>query len=247
MHACINIRIIMSICMLLLAEASFTQVQQQYLQANERGTLLLSDIKKYYLTVNEDSNQLMVPLTKYIPELQTPWPYASTNNFTQKILYQQPVALLRLPAAKALRAVADSLATLGYGIILFDAYRPYAVTALMWQYVPDERYTANPAKGSGHNRGATVDIGLYSLATKQPLAMPTPFDDFSPMAHHDYMELPTTVIANRTLLRNIMEHFGFVAFETEWWHYSFNNHTQRFPLMNFSFRVLHKAYQKITR
>ena len=85
--------------------------------------------------------------------------------------------------------------------------------------MPDERYVANPAKGSRHNRGAAVDLTLIRLSDGRELPMPTPFDDFSERAGRDYPDLPAEVIRNRDLLRRVMEKHGFIALPTEWWHF----------------------------
>ena len=71
-------------------------------------------------------------------------------------------------------------------LVIFDAYRPYAVTVEIWIPVKDERYAANPAKGSGHNRGIAVDLTLADSKTHQLLPMPTDFDNFSDSARQDF-------------------------------------------------------------
>ncbi len=114
----------------------------------------------------------------------------------------------------------------------------------MWEVVPDARYAANPAKGSGHNRGAAVDVTLINLQTKEELTMPTGFDDFTEKAHHNYLNLPTQVIVNRELLKSTMEKFGFSALETEWWHYSIPNAANKFELLDLSFNQIKKLVKK---
>lgn len=108
----------------------------------------------------------------------------------------------------------------------------------MWKLVHDERYTADPAKGSSHNRGAAVDVTLVKISTGQELVMPTGFDDFSEKAHHTYTNLPKEVVDNRALLKTTMEKFGFVSLRTEWWHYSLPDAAKRFELLDLSFQQL---------
>jgi len=79
---------------------------------------------------------------------------------------------------------------------------------------------ADPAKGSRHNRGAAVDLTLIKLDGTE-LPMPTPFDDFTPKAYRDCMDLPPEVIHNRELLQRVMEEHHFRGLETEWWHFDF--------------------------
>jgi len=68
----------------------------------------------------------------------------------------------------------------------------------------DERYVANPEKGSRHNRASSVDVTLVDSQGKE-LQMPTGFDDFSPRAYHHYQDLPAQAIRNRELLKGLME------------------------------------------
>lgn len=206
------------------------------------GPLVQTDTNMYLADAERDSSLKMVSLTNYLQPFTADWPYAGRENFTRSVLYVNPAAYLRLPAAKALKAVQAELAGRGLGIKLFDAYRPYSVTKKMWEIVPDERYAANPAKGSGHNRGIAVDLTLVDLASGKELKMPTGFDDFSERAHHDYMQLEQEVLANRALLRTIMERHGFKALETEWWHYYLPDAT-RYPLMDFDFEQMKKLVQ----
>ncbi len=188
-------------------------------------------------SIKDDSNKTLVPLKKYITPLISYWKYATVDNFTHQVLYDSPVAYVRLPAAIALKKVQEELGLKGLGLKFFDAYRPYSVTKKMWKVVPDERYAANPATGSGHNRGAAVDVTLVQISTGEELLMPTAFDDFTEKAHHNYMNLSEEIIENRKLLRTVMEKHGFVALETEWWHYSLPN-AGKFELLDLSFKQI---------
>lgn len=157
--------------------------------------------------------------------------YATPNNFMKKTLYPVARAYLRAPAARALMDVQRELANRGFGIKVFDAYRPYRVTVAMWEPINDPDYVADPAKGSRHNRGAAVDLTLIDLKTGQELAMPTPYDDFTSRAAHAFEELPEDVRANRALLREVMTKHGFEPLPSEWWHYDFRG-WERFELMD---------------
>ena len=75
--------------------------------------------------------------------------YATTNNFTKKILY--PVAdecLLCEPAAERLARVQKNLETQGLGLKVWDCYRPISVQKKLWETVPDPNYVADPKIGS---------------------------------------------------------------------------------------------------
>src|SRR5690606_7723008 len=109
------------------------------------------------------------------------------------------------------------LAAEGLALKVFDAYRPYQVTVRMWERIGNPDYVADPAKGSRHNRGCAVDLTLIRRADGSELEMPTGYDDFSDRAHHDFMDLPADVLANRERLREVMEQVGFEPLPTEWW------------------------------
>lgn len=205
--------------------------------------VIVADDNAYLADIQKDSNNRMVSLTKYLQPLLTDFRYATQQNFTGKALYSNPEAFLRLPAAKALQAIQAELKAQHLGLKIFDAYRPYSVTVEMWKIVPDERYAANPAKGSGHNRGIAVDITLADLETGKELPMPSGFDDFSEKAHHDYIPADTLMMANRKLLRAIMEKHGFIALETEWWHYYLPG-AAKYHLMDLDFEQLRRLSKK---
>jgi D-alanyl-D-alanine dipeptidase len=88
-----------------------------------------------------------------------------------------------------LTKVQAQLKKCGLGLKIFDAYRPYSVTEKMWEPVQDDRYAADPKKGSGHNRGIAVDLTIINLKKKE-LNMGTGFDNFSDSAHHAFTNLP---------------------------------------------------------
>ncbi len=203
-----------------------------------RRLVVISKIEVFNNSVKQDPKKRLVLLNDYVNMLVTDFRYATYNNFTHHILYNNPDAFVRLPVAIALQKVQEELAEKGLGLKVFDAYRPYSITKEMWKVVPDERYAANPAKGSGHNRGAAVDVTLVKISTVEELAMPTGFDDFSEKAHHTYMNLPERVLQNRALLKTIMEKYGFISLSTEWWHYSLSNAATDFELLDLSFDQL---------
>ena len=140
-------------------------------------------------------------------------------------------------AANALKKAADSLRQFGYGVKIFDAYRPFGVTVRFWKLIKDERYVANPSKGSGHNRGIAVDLTLYELKSGAELNMGTGFDNFSDTAHHSFENLPATIMRNRVLLKSIMTQAGFNALETEWWHYALPN-SSAYSILDIPFKKL---------
>jgi len=167
----------------------------------------------------------LVDATTVVPELRLDIRYATPNNFTGRTLYPAARCLLRPEVAERLKRAQTAARAAGYGLLVYDCYRPLSVQREMWHLVPDERYVANPAKGSRHNRGAAVDLTLVDAAGT-PLAMPTGYDDFSPRAHRDFTDLPAAAVANRATLERIMTEAGFTGLPTEWWHFDANGWEQ---------------------
>jgi zinc D-Ala-D-Ala dipeptidase len=181
----------------------------------------------------------LVELIRRDPTIRVDLRYATANNFTGRVLYPQARAFLQGVAADALiRAQARAKAD-GFGLTIFDAYRPWRVTKKLWDATPKAKrdYVANPKKGSRHNRGCAVDLSLHDLATGALVEMPSGFDDFSPRAHRDFMETTPAAIANRARLAGYMEAEGFDGMSNEWWHFDFRD-WRNFPVLDIPFDAL---------
>ena len=170
------------------------------------------------LAAAEEQNDL-VAVTSLSANIRLDIRYATTNNFTGRQVYPCAGAFLRRTAALKLARAQAMLEERGLALKVYDAYRPLSVQKIFWQIVPDERYVADPAKGSRHNRGSAVDVTMVDLKTGRELPMPSAFDDFSPRAGYAFTNLPPEAVSNRALLRAVMCACGFVPFESEWWHF----------------------------
>ena len=181
----------------------------------------------------------MVELKQLVSNIKYDLAYARKSNFTKHRLYPKKLksTYLRKEPALALSKIAVELAEKGLGIVVWDAYRPYAVTERFWKLIHDERYVANPIKGSGHNKGIAIDLTLYELSSGRLIDMPTGFDDFSETAHHGYQQISEIELKNRELLKDVMEKNGFIKFETEWWHYSWPS-PSKYDVLNIPFSKL---------
>lgn len=196
----------------------------------------------YKKQVKADPDKKMTELKSAVPGILYDLRYASTKNFMHRLMYPAGTSatFLRKPAALALSEVQRSLRQQGLGLKIFDAYRPYSVTVKFWELVKDARFVAHPRNGSGHNRGAAVDLTIVQLSTGQELDMGTGFDNFTDTAHHGFAALPEMIIQNRLLLRSLMEQNGFRAYEDEWWHYSWPG-AAKTELLDIPFRKLAKG------
>jgi D-alanyl-D-alanine dipeptidase/CubicO group peptidase (beta-lactamase class C family) len=166
----------------------------------------------------------LVELAALEPGLTFDLVYASPNNFLGTPVYPpHAMAKLQRPAAEALVRVHQALAAQGFGLHVFDAYRPWSVTKVFWDATPDElrHFVADPNQGSRHNRGCAVDLTLHDLATGEPVEMPSGFDEFTPRAYPDYPGGTSRQRHCREVLRRAMEAACFTVYEHEWWHFDF--------------------------
>jgi D-alanyl-D-alanine dipeptidase len=169
----------------------------------------------------------LVELVKLDPELKLDIRYAGTNNFMHRQMYPEARAFLQRPAAEALVRAQQSLKAKGYGLLIFDGYRPWSVTKAFWDAATSEQrrieFVANPKNGSRHNRGCAVDLTLFDLASGKPVPMPSGYDEFSERAYPNYSGGTAKERANRDLLRREMEAQGFTVYKAEWWHFDYND------------------------
>src|SRR4051794_23694846 len=169
----------------------------------------------------------LVEIVRLDPTIHTDIRYATTNNFLGRPVYSQARAFLQRPAAEALVRAHRALRPKGYGIVVFDGYRPWSVTKLFWDSASEEErrieFVANPQKGSRHNRGCAVDISLFDLSTGAEVKMPSEYDEFSKRAYPDYTGGSADQRASRDLLRAAMEAQGYTVYPAEWWHFDYKD------------------------
>ena len=160
-----------------------------------------------------------------VPDAVLDLRYATADNITGAPLYPEARCLLRPAVARRLADAARRLAERGHRLVLWDCYRPASVHAELWRRVPDRRFVAEPrfaadgrpVAGSGHSRGAAVDVSL-TAADGTPRAMPTDHDDFGPRAGG--ARATGDVARHLDDLRAAMTGAGFVPLATEWWHFA---------------------------
>ncbi len=173
------------------------------------------------------ARQKLVDLRRVVPSARFELRYATSNNFTAAVLpgYEVAIPMLRREAGMALARVQDELSRRGYGLKVWDGYRPVRATLAMVAWCErnhrvdllDQGYIA---RRSRHNQGVAIDLTVVRLASGEELAMGTPFDEFSARAHTANASGETA--KNREILGAAMRHAGFVNYVDEWWHFSFD-------------------------
>ena len=168
----------------------------------------------------EPADTDFVRVKDYIPGIIVDLRYATADNFCGQAVYDFSEACLRYGTVKKLSAAQEALAARGYGLKIWDAFRPVAAQFTLWEICPDSRYVADPNRGySSHSKGNTVDVTLVT-ADGIEAEMPTGFDDFSALADRDYGDVPEEAAANALLLERAMTEGGFSPYFGEWWHFS---------------------------
>ncbi len=182
----------------------------------------------------------LVELVKLDPTLKLDIRYATANNFVGRPVYPEARAFLQKPAAEALLAAHRWLKERGYGILVYDAYRPWTITKLFWDITPADKkmFVADPAVGSQHNRGCAADVGLFDLKTGREVEMPGGYDEMSERSFVTYAGGTPDQRAHRDLLRNAMERDGyFFVYPEEWWHYDFKD-SREYAVQDIAFSAI---------
>jgi D-alanyl-D-alanine dipeptidase len=184
----------------------------------------------------------LVELTSIDPTIKLDIRYATRQNFVGAPLYSEPRAFLQRPAAEALAAASQQFHALGFGLLVYDSYRPWYVTKMFWDGVPktERIFVANPRKGSRHNRGCAVDLTLYDLNTGLPVEMTDGYDEMSERSYPTYPGGTALARWHRDLLRKVMESEGFTVNPFEWWHFDYKT-WKRYPILNLTFETLEKS------
>ena len=196
-----------------------------------------------------------VLISDYVPGVIQEIRYHSTYNFVGERIdgYEEPVALITIEAARALKSVANEMNVQGYRLKIFDAYRPLcAVKHFVLWGIEDQDIRMKPyfypdlqkqelfsggyiASRSSHTRGSTVDLTLLDMATGKELDMGSPFDLFSGISHPDSRQVTDEQYANRMTLQSVMVRNGFEPIDCEWWHFTLQD--EPYPDTYFEFPV----------
>jgi zinc D-Ala-D-Ala dipeptidase len=162
--------------------------------------------------------------------------YATSNNFLGRRVYKEARAFLQRPAAVALARANRKLREKGYGLLVFDGYRPWSVTKVFWDSTPQDKkkFVADPSQGSRHNRGCAVDLTLYDLRSGREVEMPSGYDEMTDRAYPNYPGGTDHQRHMREMLREAMESEDFTVNEFEWWHFDYKDWKQ-YPILDISF------------
>jgi D-alanyl-D-alanine dipeptidase len=200
-------------------------------------------------------NDQFVFVDEYVSGIHWDAKYATWDNFTGKPVdgYIANRIVGTRPLCAALERAREEAASLGFGLLLWDGYRPQRAVDcfLRWSKQPEDgrtkvRHYPNIDKAemfekgyvaakSGHSRGSTVDLTLYYLATGERASMGGDHDLMDAISHHGARWIAQVEAKNRRYLRTIMETSGFSSYDCEWWHYTLEH--EPFPDTYFDFPI----------
>lgn len=195
-------------------------------------------------------------LDEFIPNIVFDLRYGSEDNFTGKVVkgYENPRPVSTFEMAKALKEVQIYLELRGLGLKIFDAYRPQKAvdnffewskvktdTLMKSKYYPNEKKEnlfkhGYISKLSGHSRGSSVDLTIIHLIGEkagEEIDMGSSWDYFGEKSSISSTKINLIQRKNRIILKNLMQMFGFLPYEKEWWHFTIKK--EPFPNKYFDF------------
>lgn len=200
-------------------------------------------------------NEDFVYVDDWVPGIRWDAKYATWDNFTGKPVdgYFANRIVGTRTLCSALDQAREKAASLGFGLLLWDGYRPRRAVDCFrrWTEQPEDgqtkqRYYPNidrlemlekgyVATQSGHSRGSAVDLTLYHLVTDELVHMGGDHDLMDPISGHHARDITPAASQNRELLRSIMEDCGFDRYDCEWWHYTLK--CEPYPDVYFDFPI----------
>ncbi len=182
--------------------------------------------------------------------------YATWDNFTGRPVdgYEVNRVVGSAAMAVALLEAQRRAGELGFGLLLWDGYRPQRAVDrfLKWSAEPEDGRTKQcfypnidragmfvngyVAERSGHSRGSAVDLTLFRLDTGELAPMGGRHDLMDERSHHGARGVSRVEARNRETLCSVMEQSGFQRYDSEWWHYSLQNEPH--PGTYFDFPIL---------
>jgi D-alanyl-D-alanine dipeptidase len=194
-------------------------------------------------------------LDEVVPGVRWDAKYATWDNFVGTPVdgYEANRIVASRPMADALAIAATEAASLGYGLLVWDAYRPQRAVDrfLEWAAQPEDGRTKQRfypnldraemfARGyvacrSGHSRGSAVDLTLYRLDTAELVPMGGRHDLMDERSHHGAPGISKAEAEHRRTLCSIMQRSGFEPYPCEWWHYSLR--AEPYPDTYFDFPI----------
>ena len=204
-----------------------------------------------------DSSEVFINVKDYIPSIEVNLVMADKAIFQMageeipglygQKFYNRPgsengtEAWLTVAAAKKLKKAQEIFLKDGKCIVVYDAYRPYAVTKKFQSAYRAYLKTKSSSfkkkwfgtlgeswflaqKASAHNYGIAVDITLRDLKTGNIMDMPAAMHNLDyRSAEYNWVNVDAPACENARYLARVMKQAGMKTLKSEWWHFQDGN------------------------
>ena len=167
----------------------------------------------------------LVSVRAAVPSAKIALRYTGADTIFGISLHDAADAFMDSEAANALQKASEKLAAYGYGLLIWEAYRPWYVSKLASDLMPKDKKNMLPLpdRGEDRNTGRTIDVSLYDLQTGEPVDMISDFDEVSVRQFPGFTGGTERQRNLRDLLVSVMQDAGFVQGKEEWWHFSYGD------------------------
>lgn len=164
----------------------------------------------------------LVRIRSAVPNVKFDLRYADSNNIFGVSLFEATEAFAEVETVSALEKAAEKLAARGYGLLVWEGYRPWYVSKLAFDLLPKDKKAMLPVpeKGEDRNTGRTVDVSLYDLKTGEAVNMISDFDEVSVRQYPGFTGGTERQRNLRDMLAAVMKDCGFTQGKEEWWHFT---------------------------
>jgi len=175
-----------------------------------------------------------VALADVAPSILQEMRYCTPHNFIGDPVdgYRSPMCILTREAADGLQRAQEEFLERGYTLKVYDCYRPQRAVNdfIAWaEDLADERMKAEFYPRVHCTAPQQVRFGDNSID------MGTGFDCFDTLAHTLDPRIEGDELKNRLLLKEGLEKQGFVNYDKEWWHFTYQ--PEPYPDTYFDFPV----------
>lgn len=173
-----------------------------------------------YYSVPKMLKDNLVDVSLYSDDILIDMLLAKEGSIAGGNVYGQEICLLQKGTLDKLLKAQELFAADGYSIIIYDAYRPYSVTCIMFDIHKDGTYVAGKRFGSIHNKGAAIDMSIVDNSTGIPLEMPSPIHTLDSSSNRSNPNMTAEAKKNMNYMAGIMKKCGFGTIASEWWHFT---------------------------
>lgn len=161
----------------------------------------------------------LVDVRAVVPDIAVDLRYGTARNVTNAPVYPPDMpCLLRASTVQRLRKAQDLLRAQGYGLRIWDAWRPPEAQVLLSRRDSAGMFLAPKNGWSRHCAGISLDATLVDRNGVEQ-RMPTYFDEDLPRAQTTYNGTDPVVQRNLFILHGAMRRSGLIPLPGEWWHF----------------------------